>query len=87
MNSRKGALCTWEVTGMVYLRKSRRWVVARAGEDLESPPKSICYIQSSQRIFQTGKIYVYCKCIVRTEVISYGGVEMGPYVVRESHLG
>lgn len=59
-----------EVIGMGYLRKSRRWLVARAGEDLEAPPTSICCILSCQRMFQTGKIYLYSKCIVRTEVIS-----------------
>ena len=59
-----------ELFGMGYLRKSRICIVARAGEDLEVPPQSICCILSSQRMFQTGKMYLHSKCIVRTEVIS-----------------
>lgn len=50
--------------------KVKKMVLARAGEDLEAPPKSICYTLSSHRMFQMGKIYVNCKCIARTELIA-----------------
>jgi hypothetical protein len=79
----------------VHIGRSWNWVpekvkemanIARAGEDLEAPRRSVCYILNSQRMFQAGKRCVYMECMARTELISNGGVEMGSCVVREAHL-